>query len=84
MEKEPIKIETMAQLFEVLTPENVARFLLDFCVFAEDAVKIKTKFPQWEVKSMSWIDDGIVEVTSWQFVDEDGDGVLITKKKGAQ
>jgi len=84
MGKEPIKIETIGQLIDVLTLENVERFYLDFCVFIHDAVKIKEKFPAFKVESMTWTDDAIHEVTAWEFTDENGEKHFITKKKGAQ
>lgn len=84
MEKEPIKIETIEQLIDVLTPENAERFYLDFCVFIHDAMKIKEKFPCFKVESMTWTDDAIHEVMAWEFTDENGKKHFITKKKGSQ
>jgi len=78
MENQPIKIETIAQLFEVLTFENEERFLMDFCAFVHGSLKIKQDVPDLEIISMSWLDDGIHELTGINIHGEDGSEITVS------
>lgn len=80
MENQPIKIETIQQLFEVLTPENADRFFMDFCVFVHGSIKLKRDFPEIEIKGMTWIDDGKSEISGVEWVTKDGDILQLQNK----
>lgn len=80
MEKEPIKIETIQQLFEVLTPENTDRFFMDFCVFVHGSIKLKRDFPEIEIKGMTWTDDGESKISGIKWVTKDEEIIFLQTK----
>lgn len=80
MEKEPIKIETIEQLFNVLTPENADRFFMDFCTFVHGSIRLKKECPEIEIKGLTWTDDGESKISGIEWVTKDEEIIFLQTK----
>ncbi len=63
MEKQTHEIETIEDIFDVVTEDNFDRFMTDFYVFVAQIAKVKREIPDVEIKTMKWTDDGIHKIT---------------------
>ncbi len=52
------KIFTMQQILELVTDENIDRFMKDLERFVRTLPEIKKNFPDFTTSGFTWIDDG--------------------------
>lgn len=80
-DQKEIRIETVQQLLEVVTPENKERFVLDFAAFLYSAVDLKQKIPNLDIKAMLWTDDGKHDFTGVEIITVEEISYRLKKKE---